>query len=200
MRIFFPVVAVLITTGCASPVQQATSEHYTVTAMQAQARGDWDTARKSYARAVVNAEQARLPARRRAILTYEYGRALGVTCYFDLAEAELNTAYTLDKEAGQPLYLSLVELSRLTLDQGKYQSSIGYFDRALAAMDAAQLERISPAEYGVILEEYAQALTGAGRDAEASSQKTRAADLREKTRATHSITDRTPYGKKCTKP
>lgn len=185
--------------GCASEIQKRTSDNYTLVGMQAQARGDWDTARRAYARAVVNGEQAKLPAKNLAIRTYEYGRALGVTCFFDLAESELNSAYELDKQAGQPLYLSLTELGRLTLDQKKYQRSAGYFERALKELDLANVQQKSPIGYSDILDEYAQALAGIDKPAEAASIKKRASEIKQKNSDRHSITDRTPYGKFCTK-
>lgn len=191
--------ALLVLTGCASEIQKRTSDNYTMVGMQAQARGDWDGARRAYARAVVNGEQAKLPAKNLAIRTYEYGRALGVTCFFDLAETELNSAYELDKKAGEPLYLSLNELGRLTLDQKKYQQSAGYFERALKVMDLVNFQQDAPIGYADVLDEYAQALAGLDRSAEATNFKKRAADIRQKNPSRYSITDRTPYGKFCTK-
>jgi len=129
----------VVLTGCASEIQKRNAERFTLIGMQAQAQGDWDTARRAYARAVVNGEQAKLPQRTLAVLTYEYGRSLGVSCFFDLAEAELNRAHELDRQAGNPLYLSLTELVRLTFDQQKFQAAIAYFERAIAEMDRANL-------------------------------------------------------------
>ncbi len=185
--------------GCASEIQKRTSGRYALIAMQAQARGDWNTARKAYARAVVNAEQARLPVKIRAILNYEYGRALGVTCFFDLAELELNSVYDLDKQAGQPLYFSLTESARLMLDQKKYRQAIGYFERTLKELDSANAQQLSPIVYADILDEYAQALTGINSFGEAVVAKNRASEIRAKNPDRYSTTDRTPYGKFCLK-
>jgi tetratricopeptide (TPR) repeat protein len=198
-QIFLIMGLLLILTGCASEIQKRTSDRYTLIGIQAQARGDWDTARRAYARAVVNAEQAKLPAKNRAIRTYEYGRALGVTCFFDLAELELNSAYDLDKQAGQPLYLSLTELARLMLNQKKYQQAIGYFERTLKELNSANAQQVSPIVYADILDEYAQALTGVNSFEEAVAAKNSASEIREKNPNRRSITDRTPYGKFCTK-
>ncbi|GAB7562005.1 hypothetical protein LG202_00440 [Methylobacillus methanolivorans] len=52
----------------------------------------------------------------RAVLSSEYGRSLGATCFFNDATFYLNQAYDLDKQTGGPLYMSLVELARLNLD------------------------------------------------------------------------------------
>lgn len=185
--------------GCVSAIQKRNSDKYTLIGIQAQARGNWDGARRAYARAVVYAEQANLPAKNRAIRTYEYGRALGVTCFFDLAELELNSAYELDKQAGEPLYLSLTELGRLTLDQKKYQQASTYFERSLTEIDKVNAQQVAPIAYADILDEYAQALVGINRFEDANVAKNRASEIRAKNPNGRSITDRTPYGKFCTK-
>jgi tetratricopeptide (TPR) repeat protein len=130
--------------GCASAIHERIAEKYAWVAVKAQYYGDWDTARRAYARAVVNVELAKVDPRIRAVLTYEYGRSLGITCFFDLAEIELNTVYELDKQTGQPLYLSLDELSRLMLDQKKYDKAAEYFNRAFVELDAVNFEEKSP--------------------------------------------------------
>ncbi|KHK55792.1 hypothetical protein PI87_12300 [Ralstonia sp. A12] len=189
---------VVLLAGCASAVEERVSNNYMVQGAAAQARGDWDTARRAYARATVNADQARLPAGRRAILHYEYGRSLGVTCFFDQSEQELNAAYELDKQAGQPLYLSLIELARLSLDQQKFAQSVAYFERALPELDKAGAASSAPAGYADVLDEYAKALAGAGNAVESKIQVNRAAMLRAAKQSKRSNTDRTPYGKFCT--
>jgi len=102
------IVAVLILSvvlcGCASAVSERVANNYTAVGAAAERRGDWDTARRAFARATLNADQAGLPPSSRAIAHYEYGRSLGVTCFFDESERELNAAYELDKQAGQPLF------------------------------------------------------------------------------------------------
>ena len=189
---------VVLLAGCASAVEERISNNYMAQGAAAQARGDWDTARRAYARASVNADQAGLPAGRRGILHYEYGRSLGVTCFFDQSEHELNAAYELDKQAGQPLYLSLVELARLSLDQKKFAQSVEYFECALPELDKDGAASRAPAGYADILDEYAKALAGAGNAVESKIQVNRAATLRVERPSKRSITDRTPYGKYCT--
>ncbi|CAG4903917.1 hypothetical protein R52603_03144 [Paraburkholderia saeva] len=192
-------VSTLILGGCASAVSDHVSTNYTAVGAAAEARGDWDKARQAFARATLNADQADLPPARKAVAHYEYGRTLGVTCFFDESERELNVAYQLDKQAGQPLFLSLVELARLNLDQQKFAQSAGYFERALPYLDKAGAATRAPTAYADILDEYARALSGAGRSAEAKALADRATALRNGTPGKHSITDRTPYGKFCAK-
>lgn len=194
MTILLPVV---VLTGCASAISERVATDYTQVGAAAEARGDWDTARRAFARAVMNADEAGLPLARRATVHYEYGRSLGVTCFFDQSEHELNVAYDLDRQTGQPLFLSLVELARLNLDQGKFVPAAAYFERAMPALDAVNAADKAPIAYAGILDEYARALTGAGRSQEARKPAERAASIRAGRPSGHSITDRTPYGKFC---
>jgi tetratricopeptide (TPR) repeat protein len=197
MRVFCFLVLSFALSGCASEIQKRTSQNYTLIGMQAQARGDWDTARRAYARAVVNAEHAKLSPNTRALLTYEYGRSLGVNCFYDLAESELNLAYKLDKEAGNPLYLSLTELARLTFDQQKFQSSIIYFEQSIKELDQAKFTEKAPTGYADILDEYSIALFNVDRKADSAAIKKRSIEIRNANPNGKSITDRTPYGKFC---
>ncbi|CDZ94053.1 MULTISPECIES: hypothetical protein [Pseudomonadaceae] len=197
-RFTFFFIAVLSLTGCVSAIQTKNVRNYTLMGMQAQAVGNWDLARRAYARAVVNAELAKLPPAVRSVLTYEYGRALGVTCFFELSESELNLAYKLDKEAGNPLYLSLVELARLSLDQNKYHEAVGYFAKAIVEFDKEDFAANAPIGYADVLAEYAASLSAIDKKSEASSIMHKAAEIRAANPQGRSITDRTPYGKFCT--
>lgn len=189
--------SLFILVGCASAIHQKNSDRYTIIGMQAQADGRWDGARRAYARAVGYGEQAKIPLKSLAIRTYEYGRALGVTCFFEEAEDELNRAYELDKQAGEPLYLTLTELAKLMLDQKKYQKAVWYFERALKEEDSANLQQRAPIAYADFLDEYAQALKGLDRNNDAEIMKNRASEIRKKNLDGYSITDRTPYAKFC---
>ena len=186
--------------GCAAPINERVASNYERVGAAAQARGDWDAARRAYARSATNADLAGSSSQKRAVFHYEYGRSLGATCFFNDAERELNLAYDLDKQAGEPLYLSLVELGRLTLDQQKFPQAVLYFERALPELDRANAAKDAPMAYADILDEYASALLGVGRKQDSSTAKKRASDLRGANPEGFSITDRTPYGKHCTKP
>lgn len=190
----------MLLTGCVSAIQERASFNYTYKGALAQAQGDWQAARRSYARAVINAEQANLSPGRRALLNYEYGRSLGVTCLFEKAEYELNLAYDLDKQAGAPLYLSLVELARLNLDQQKYAAAVVYYERAVPELDRADMAKKAPIAHADILDEYAVALSAIGRIADAQIANQQAKKLRDENPKGFSITDRTPYGKYCLHP
>jgi tetratricopeptide (TPR) repeat protein len=184
--------------GCASAIHDKNSDNYTLIGYQAQQRGDWDAARRAYAKAVVNAEMGSIPIKSRSIRTYEYGRALGVTCFFDLAEAELKTAYKLDKQSSQPLFLSLVELARLNFSQEKFAASLPYYEEGIAELDKASAAEKAPGGYAEILEEYAIALAKTGNVGDSKKIMVKVSEIKTKNPKASSITDKTPYGKFCT--
>jgi len=192
-------VSSLVLTGCALP-HKSTSEKHAMAAMLAMKNENWDAARRAFARAVVHAELARLSPQIRAVLTYEYGRMLGITCFFDLAESELKRAHNLDRQAGNSLRFTLSELARLNFDQQKFPAATGYFEHALAVMAQEELPAHAPMAYADFLEEYAVALTEISRNAEAAAIKQKILSIRRTNPQGESSTDRTPYGKFCTHP
>lgn len=188
----------LLLTGCVSKFTHQRIVNSTIAGMVAQQKGNWDLSRRAYAVAVVNSRIARLPVKQRAVLNYEYGRSLGVTCFFPEAEYELLLAHDLDKEAGAPLYFSLVELARLNLDQSKYDAAAEYFERALKELDSADFSSTSPIAYADILDEYALALKKTGDIVRSDELYASAIQIRKMNPEGESITDRTPYGTQCT--
>jgi tetratricopeptide (TPR) repeat protein len=194
------VTATVVLTGCVSAINEKVATNYSQVGAQAQARGDWDAARRAYARSANNADLAGSSVQKRAIFHYEYGRSLGATCFFEEAERELNLSFDLDRQGGQPLYLSLIELARLNLDQRKFPQAVGYFERAFPELDRVNAAKEAPTAFADILDEYASALIGAGRaDAAAASTK-RGVEIRGANPKGRSLTDRTPYGKHCARP
>lgn len=165
----------------------------------AQERGDWDEARRIYALAFSEGNLAQADPRFRAVLHYEYGRSLGVTCSFDEAERQLNLANDLDKHTGGVFYLSLTELARLNLDQRKFAEAVAYLERVMAELDPVITARRVPIFYANVLEDYAMALSGIGRETDAEAAAKRAAEVRGGTPKEQFVFDRTPYGKHCPK-
>ena len=182
--------------ACATPMNRSNAMKHAQIAVQASSMGDWDSSRREWAKAVVNADLGNLEAPQRAVFYYEYGRSAGVTCFFDIAEDYLNKSYELDAEIGGPSVLSLVELFRLNLDQKKYKEAVEYFKKALPELEKLNAPKESPAEFSKLLEEYAIALKVINNKEESKKIEARALKVRKS--AKHSITDRTPYGSKCT--
>lgn len=157
MRFFLLMVSVglsfILSARCSNPINAKTSMRYAQAANRASNSGDWGTARMYWSRAIVNAELGKASAAQLAVFNYEYGRASGVVCEFADAEKALTAAYEIDKQAGGLTYLSLVELSRLNLDQKKYPEAASYFERALSELEAKGALTQAPIEYAYILNE-----------------------------------------------
>jgi tetratricopeptide (TPR) repeat protein len=184
-------------TGCASAINAKNANRHGSAAYAASNAGDWTTARKQWAQALVNAQLAGKPAQQLAVFNYEYGRALGVQCYWKESETHLQKAYELDHQSGGPEFMSLVELSRMKFDQGQFDKCIPYYSRAIESLEKVNAPTQAPTEFSVVLEEYAKALRETGKDQEAISVQKRAEEIRSKNPEGNSATDRTPYGKYC---
>lgn len=197
-RLIWGVIILLGLTGYAFADEKPAGE-YMRDGTVAQERGDWDEARRIYARAFAEANLAAADPRFKAVLHYEYGRSLGVTCFFEEAERQLNLANDLDKHTGGVFYLSLTELARLNLDQRKFVEAVSYLERVLAELDPLITARRVPVFYANVLDDYALALSRAGREQDAEAAAKRAAETRGAIPKEHSISDRTPYGKHCVK-
>lgn len=165
--------------------------------MAASQNGDWDSSRRHWAKAVVNADLAGTPEAKMAALNYEYGRSLGVTCFFEESEKYLNLAYQQDSKTGGPAYNDLVELARLNLDQKKWVASIAYFKKALPILKQINAPTEAPYAYADILSEYADALDAVG-SGDAANYRNQAESIKKNRPDGYSITDRTPYGTQCT--
>lgn len=199
MKIFIHLVLLLIFCGCAGRVMQRNSDKYARAADSFKEAGEWEKALEPAKRAMINAERAHSNVKNRAILHYEYGRVLGVTCSFQEAEAELKEAYELDQEAKQPLFLSLTELARLNLDQGKYKEANEYFEKSIQELKFAKADQSMPIDFAEVLNEYATSLEKVSDSKKAASIRKEARGLIKNHPSEQSNTDRTPYGKHCLK-
>lgn len=185
--------------GCASVNEKSAGENMQKGAA-AEDRGDWDAARRIYARSFADKNLAQTSPRYRAVLHYEYGRSLGATCFFTEAEHELTLAHDLDKKNGGVFYLSLIELARLNLAQQKFREAVSYFERALAELDPVINATKTPVFYASVLDDYAAALSGAERPKNAEAAAEQAREIRANIPGGQpSVADRTPYGKQCAK-
>lgn len=197
-RFISAVIVLLGLTGYASANEKPISE-YMRDGGAAQERGDWDEARRIYALAFSEGNLAQADPRFKAVLHYEYGRSLGVTCSFEEAERQLNLANDLDKHTGGVFYLSLTELARLNLEQRKFADAVAYLERVMAELDPVITARRVPIFYANVLEDYALALSGTGREKDAEAAAKRAVEVRGGTPKGHFVSDRTSYGKHCPK-
>lgn len=188
----------LFSSGCANPIGGKPATDYAQAASNALQSGDWATARMYLSKAIVDAQLGRPNPAQLAVLHYEHGRASGVVCEFSEAEKSLIRAYELDKQAGDPTYISLLELGRLMAEQKKFVEAAAYYERVIPELEANRASTEDPIGFADILDEYAIALRNANRAAEAQVLATRGAKIRSANAGKVSITDRTPYGQKCT--
>lgn len=195
-----PILLLLLGLAGFASADEEPIENYIGAAAAARQAGDWEEARRIYARAFdqINLDQA--DPRFKAMLHYEYGRALGVTCHFDEAERQLNLANDLDKHTGGVFYLSLTELARLNLDQRRFPQALSYLERVLAELDPLITARRVPVFYASLLDDYASALAGVGRGKDAEAAAAKATETRGGMSKQQADLDRTPYGKQCGKP
>lgn len=157
---------------------------------------NWEISRRDLAIETANAQGNGTPLNRRAVLDYEYGRTLGVTCQFNDAERYLLMAYKLDLTIKGPYYKDLIELGELNLDQRKWNSAITYFSQAMPALDNLDAETTMPLTYADILDEYGIALEAAN-EPDGATMRQKAASIRKMHPAVVSIWLRTPYGTQC---
>jgi len=189
-------IATLIS-SCAAPINRKTSEITAQAGYLAQQQGDWDAARRNYAKALVNAELGNEPSQKVAVLNYEYGRSLGVTCFFDEAEKYLSKAMKADREINGPVHMSILELARLNYDQKKYQEAANYYNELLQIYEKHNAEKQDPVGVANVFTEYAVALKAIGQNAKSSSFNQRAVALKSINNGKISNTERTPYGEQC---
>lgn len=197
MKRLFVLVAIQILFGCAQPVLEKTSQHYSHEAYDLSASGKWLEAVEPARRAILNANVAGSTEVRKAILHYEYGRILGVTCSFLQAEENLKIAYNYDKAAQQPLYLSLVELARLNYDQKKFKEASEYYTQAISEIRRAKVDKAAPVDFADLLYEQVESLNQISLIKESVPLKKEADAIKKKNPEGISATDRTPYGKHC---
>jgi tetratricopeptide (TPR) repeat protein len=188
-----------ILSGCAASINAHNAQSYARNASQAARQGDWDTARRMWAGAVVNSSLAHADKRYRAVMNYEYARSLGVTCFYDLAQQYFDTAYALDKETSGPAYMSLAELARMYAAKGDNEKAAAYFARAYKEGQAAGLETHDPIGFADLIDDHVKVLS-ALEEASAAQEKQRiAAALRQANINAQTKTDLTPYGTQCVK-
>jgi tetratricopeptide (TPR) repeat protein len=197
MKRLIPGVMILLSlAGCVSLTEGSAGESMQKGAA-AENQGDWDAARRIYAQTFADKNLAQTSPRYRAVLHYEYGRSLGVTCFFTEAEHELTLAHNLDKKNSGVFYLSLTVLVRLNLAQQKFPEALSYFERALAELDPAITAKTTPVFYANVLDDYALALSGTGHPGRAKAATRQAAEVRANIIGEQRNGDTTPYGKQC---
>lgn len=199
MKLVSPLMLVFFLAGCAAPINANNAQSYARNASLAAQQGDWDTARRMWAGAVVNASLAGADKRYQAVMNYEYARSLGVTCFYDLAQEYFDKAYALDKETNGPTYMSSFELARMHLAKGDNKRAVTNFERAFKEGQAAGLETRDPIGFANMIDDYAKSLEALGETRAAEDRRRLASSIREANKNAKTKTDLTPYGTQCVK-
>ncbi len=198
-RILLALILLTTLVGCASSVNRRNMERYAQAGYTALKQSDWLVAKESFHRASVNARLGKAPPRTESVLTYEYGRAAGVTCDYENSQAALQHALKLDEASSGPVHYSLIELARLNLAFENFGESAAYFERALPEIEKLGLKSRDPLGYARLLEQYASALDSDDQAAKAKSLQDEAKVIRSRNLDGEELTDVTPYRTKCTK-
>jgi tetratricopeptide (TPR) repeat protein len=195
-KLFTIFILSLMIYSCGPSLSPGVRNHLNI-AYRAEYNGSWGTAEAYYGKALVQAESEETSEYVLAILNYQYGRALGVTCSFAEAEQHLLKALELDEKNNGETFKDLTELARLHYDQGHYPEAISYFEKSIPILDQMDSADEAPIAYSDILLEYSEALQQTGKTVKAEDLKNRALEIRNKHSEKQSITERTPYGKYC---
>ncbi len=188
-----------LVSSCAPvPINGPMTTSYGKAGYLAQQQGDWDTARKNYALAVKNAELEIASFEMESTLNYEYGRSLGVTCFYKDAQTYLLKAIQFDQHYNGPTHMGILELARLNYDQAKHLEATKYFEKLLPIYEIASAEKHDPIGVANVYEEYSISLNKIGRTKESLHFRQLTEELRSNNPGKTSPTERTPYGKQCT--
>ena len=194
-------VAVCLTTlcGCVSLAQDINGRNaanHEAAARFAEHNGDWKTARLQYAQALTNARLGHAGADEEGRLSYEYGRVLGITCSYGLAEQMLQSSLQLARQSGGPEYLPLLELALMAEKQGP-QQAVKYYRELEPHLDDAQLSARHPSGVADVRKRYASVLAASGDEAGATAQRAKASALEAANPGSREEGHYTPYGSAC---
>ena len=174
--------AALLLGGCANPINARTAQNYYVAGSHAEDAGDLALARRNFSRAYGNAQLGNLGPAAEASYLYEYARVTGYAGNHVEAESSFQEVLTLiakaKGEADRLLPPTLAEYSRLLHDTGQHQKAIPIYERAVAALDRANVEASDPVGYAGLLDEFAESLKAAEQPARAEEIAARSAALK----------------------
>ncbi|MCV2371370.1 hypothetical protein [Roseateles oligotrophus] len=200
MRSFISLLVIACSVGgCASNINIRNADAHAQSGYNAQRNGDWEVARRQFAQAVVNADLGKAEAGGKAMVNYEYGRSLGVTCFWDESEKYLLRSKQFEEDRNHSPYLPLYELGLLTEKQGKSNQAASYFSQLIPLMEKEGLRAKYPLGVADAYERYAFALEATGKFAEAAKNRAEAHTLRAANSEAKPFGQVTPYGSACYK-
>lgn len=170
--------------SCANPINARTAQNYYQLGVQAEQGGDFTLARRNFSRAYGNAQMGNLGLAAEASYLYEYARVTGYVGNYDESEKAFGEVLALIEkaqgEADRLLAPTLTEYSRLLHDTEQHQKAVSVFERAVAALEKAQIESSDPLAYAAFLDEYASSLKAVGLGERAAVVGVRSAALKAK--------------------
>lgn len=196
-KILLALIAASLLSSCANPINRKTAAIYADRCRGFQAQNEWWKARQACGRAATNAKLGGAPEGTLAVLWYEYGRTSGAICDYVEAQKGLEEAMKLDQATGGPVYMSLLEMARLSSAQGRFTEAASYYSKFWSAIPKELAERDDPIGSAEALEEQAEAYKQIGDASSSKRAKDQASALRAANPNKPSNTDRTPYGKFC---
>jgi tetratricopeptide (TPR) repeat protein len=194
---YFVLISFIFLTACVSTLNQRNAHNHAISGQIAQENGNWDDARRHWAKAVINARLADMNNKSLSIAYYEYGRSSGATCFFTESEKYLNLALDIDKKRNGPVHMSILELARLHASQSNLAKAVTYYEQLPAIYkERYYLEQRDPHGTGIVWEEYSEALSSLGKNEQAEQYHQKAIALKAKSSSSNS--EITPYGQFCT--
>lgn len=187
----------LAITGCAAPINVRNAEAHARAGYGAISRGDWDTARRQFAQAVVNADLGNAELSGKWQVNYQYGRALGVTCFWEEAEKYLLRSMQFSEQIDRAPRLSLYELGLLSQKQGKSAQAVSYFAQLIPLMEKEGLRATYPLGVADAYERYAASLEATGQTESAARNRIEARSIRNANPTATPFGTVTPYGSTC---
>jgi tetratricopeptide (TPR) repeat protein len=185
--------------GCTASRKANESDVYAQAAQTAVEGGDWATARRQWALAIEAGELGGIDEGALASLYYEYGRAAGATCMFDLATDNFGRAFELEQETDGPSYLAQAELGRLELTRKNYTTALQYLERALKIYTDTSDNDAASDPLVALKMDIAKALEALGQVDKADATRMEVYKLRERDSRTQMPLnfEPTPYGEFC---
>lgn len=198
-QIFLTVLITALTGGCAAPINLRNTEAHAQAGYAAEANGDWETARRQFAQAVVNADLGDADPSGKRKVNYEYGRVLGIMCSWQDSEQYLLRSKQFSEQSGRSPYLSLYELGLLNEKQGNASQAAKYFAELIPLMEKENLRAKYPLGVADVYDRYAAALVATGHATEAQARRAEAQAIRSANPNAMSFGSITPYGSACAK-
>src|SRR5262249_55011513 len=158
--------------GCANPMNVVHYDDYLACGLAASKAGDDNRAAMCYSRAVVNARIGHLGPKEESCALYNYGRAVGMLCEYELARDSFVEALRLEEEVEGPnggfSSMRIFELARLNLDTGHDDQAVIWYERGIPLARSMAVDRSDPIGFANELDDFATALEHAGDSARAA--------------------------------